>query len=244
MAEDFDTSKTKVMADLEREMFEQIEQRRAGFYYMRYTYMLDRKGGERYNAILNTEGQAEADSRAQNVEERFTEFLKEAHLTADGETTIAEIPTDRMLAGELRRIRGSVNMSVFDFMTRFRRWIMAVPEISRHTLELALAPFQIEYVNLYLQFHMLIDVDLVQAMPPWAVDEFIAQCAARHGAMEYRIGPLESKATRNAEYDKLTLAITNELRDFLLGHIPTRIEELETRKLRAMKPVEAPKLLH
>ena len=244
MEKDFDPDKTKMMTELEREMFETIQQKRSGFYYIRYQYMLDRKDGERYHAIANTEGQAEADRRAEEAEERFASFLKEARLTADGHSTIAEVSTDRMLAGELRRIRGAVNMTVFDFMTRFRRWIMSVPEISKGTLELALQPFCLEYVGLYLQFHMLLDVELVQAMPPWAVSEFINQCAGIYGAKTYRVSALETKAVRNAEFDRLTREITNDLRDFLLGHIPTQIEELEARKLKVKKPTEPVKLLH
>lgn len=94
-----------------------IEEMRGNFYHQKRHWLEYRKNGNYYNMLHRVYGPKTAEARTHGTEIQFRNFLANALLTEDGETTNPAYPVDKMVRRELRRIRAAIIQDVSNFFS-------------------------------------------------------------------------------------------------------------------------------
>jgi hypothetical protein len=219
---------------LEEKAVFSLEQLRTQFYWQKRTYEATKEGGARYNATRIAVGPKTADRMAKTAEAGFANFLKQAYLTKDGETTDPKYPVDKMINTELRRIRSVIILNVSQYMDQFT---LMMPENimtwNSGTIYHNLSSYKYRYYDtVYDDINTIIPN---KKMPPRSVadlDDMIDKLATKYSDKNILAG---------ASHAFITDRIRDELIEFLLVDIPYNNKKLEDKPLIAdeMVPKEA-----
>lgn len=121
MSEEIELEFPCVPGSLEEKGAQVMEQLRQHFFYKKKEYLDGREGGRRHAALRCIHPPEIMATHEEAVEYNFTNFLKDALLDKDGNTTDPKYPTVRMIGHEQRRIRELVILNVHQFMDRIER---------------------------------------------------------------------------------------------------------------------------
>lgn len=205
---------------LEEKAVFSLEQMRRNFWHQKRHFRESREGGERYHAVLLAYGHQHAQQMAKNTESAFQNFLKQAYLTEDGQTTDPKYPTDKMINSELRRIRSLIILNVSQYMMHFKDVVPeSVSDWTRDILYFTLFP----YVNRYFpktwqDINLVIPERKLCARTPAELEKYIADQASYYG---------HSPNTRNYDHAYLVNRIRDGLIEFLLKDLPFNNERLK-----------------
>jgi hypothetical protein len=216
---------------LEEKAVFSLEQMRTRFWWEKKNYLQNRAGGARHTATLSAYGQRSADALAHHAETAFKNYLSQAYLTEDGETTDPKYPTDRMINSELRRVRGLIILNCSQYMEQFAEMMSEnTDDWTRGIVYYNLYP----YVNRYLQEAY----DQISFVIP------ARKLAARTAAeLEKEIDELSLKYSnpdnlKGLSRDYLIGRIRDELIDFLLNGLPFSNDRLQKKNEFGTKPLE------
>lgn len=216
---------------LEEKAVFSLEQMRTRFWWEKKNYLQNRAGGARHTATLLAFGQRSADQMAQHAEMSFQNFLKQAYLTEDGETTDPKYPTDKMINSELRRVRALIILNCSQYMERFAEMMNENPVYwTRDMIYFNLYPYTNWYMNeAYDQTSFVIPKHKLAARTPAELESRIAQLATHYGNQDN---------LRGFSREYLVNQIRDQLIDFLLNGLPFNNDRLQKKNEFGTKPLE------
>lgn len=212
--------------DIEQKAIYSIEQLRRRFYEERKTFVATRPEGDLYHALLTAYGPKTADSYSRQVTLQYQNFISQAYLTEEDETTNPSIPVDKMVNHELRRIRSAIILHVSHFFHQFEEMMPdKLEDWFPATVLYNLGQYPVRYgASLYDDITVVIPNKKMK--PPSVADitVFIQDFAIN----------LHYAPHRNAIYgDMSRIAIINSVRDemirFILKDLPFNNDRLESK---------------
>lgn len=216
---------------LEEKAVHSLEQMRTRFWWEKKNYLQQREGGPRHTATLLAFGPNSARAMANHAEVGFKNFLSQAYLTEDGETTDPKYPTDRMINSELRRVRSVIILNVSQYMEQFET--MMPEELgawSKDMIYFNLYPYVNKYVNeVYDQINFVIPKKKLQARSPSQLESYINELAS---------GFSDEVTKRNFTHSVLVQRIRDNLIDFMLNGLPFSNDRLKKSDDLIQKPAE------
>uniref|UniRef100_A0AAU7PHA9 Uncharacterized protein n=1 Tax=Burkholderia phage vB_BgluM-SURPRISE13 TaxID=3159457 RepID=A0AAU7PHA9_9VIRU len=216
---------------LEEKAVFSLEQLRTRFWWEKKNYLQNRAGGPRHTATLLAFGERSAGGMAQHAESAFQNYLKQAYLTEDGETTDPKYPTDKMINSELRRIRSLIILNCSQYMEKFETMMPESLDLwTRDMIYFNLFPYVERYTSeAYDQIAFVIPGKKLQARSPADLEKFIAEQAS---------GFADEITRRNFTHSVLVHRIRDNLIEFLLQDLPFNNDRLQKKNDLIPKPAE------
>lgn len=217
-----------------------IEEMRSNFFHQKRHWLEYRKDGNYYNMLHRVYGPKTADARTAGTDIHFRQFLANALLTEEGETTNPAYPVDKMIRRELRRIRATIIQDVSNFFSNIENDLPEDPmHWSRSILDFYFAFYLKRYEKLKFEITVVIPGKKLARPRMHEVNTFI-----EHLAKEFSNPKKNEGMNARFQLDRLT----QELSEFLLVDLPYTNERLNKKEeaIPAVgKPVEEEtKILH
>lgn len=146
---DFEEEPYPLGGTLEEKALHSLEQQRRNFFYNKKNYLERKEGGRLHGAILMVHGHKAAEQMAASQELAFNAYLKNVMLDVDGNTTDPKYPTDKMIAFELRRIRGFIILDTSQFMALVESQMPSdIKQWNRTELSCCMMPYMNRYAKM------------------------------------------------------------------------------------------------
>ncbi|BDD79391.1 hypothetical protein [Burkholderia phage FLC8] len=216
---------------LEEKAVHSLEQMRTRFWWEKKNYLQQREGGPRHTATLLAFGPNSARAMANHAEVGFKNFLSQAYLTEDGETTDPKYPTDKMINTELRRIRSVIILNVSQYMEQFDTMMPdSLADWTKDLVYFNLYPYTTKYVSeAYDQINFVIPQKKLQAKSPAELEKQINELAIYFGNQDN---------LRGYGWDFVVHSIRDRLIEFLLNGLPFSNDRLKKKDELVAKPAE------
>jgi hypothetical protein len=196
-----------------------IQMKRRQWPLLRYHFLQDIQGGQRYKTRVDCGDQHEADQYDRLAHEQFTNFCTQVKLTLDGQTLDSTIPVDGMYDHEFRRMRHNTKVFVGRHTGLIGRNAMSAPVLSEDILKTLFEGLVFHYErDLYEQGHVMEETMRVKMRSPLEVREFMTRAATYH-SNRYVLSS-EDKIKFFSELARFTDAIRKELAEYLMAVIP------------------------
>lgn len=216
---------------LEEKAVFSLEQMRTRFWWEKKNYLQNRAGGARHTATLMAFGDKSASMMATHAESSFKNYLAQAYLTEDGETTDAKYPTDKMINTELRRIRAFIILNCSQYMEQFAEMMSEnTDDWTRGIIYYNLYPYVNRYVQeAYDQISFVIPARKLAARTAAQLEKEIDEISLKYSNPDNLKG---------LSRDYLVGRIRDELIDFLLNGLPFSNDRLQKKDELIAKPAE------
>lgn len=190
-----------------------MEQLRTFFFQKKKQYLDDREGGRRHGALRCLHPEEVMVGHEIATEHNFVQYLKDALLDKDGNTTDPKYPTNKMIGHEQRRIREFLILTVHQFMARVESMMPDdTKEWTEAELYFNLMPFVYRYeAGIHEELKVVIPGTHQPPPSTYRVGEQLQTMATRY---------TRDMVTHNYGKAWIIDRMRDELMEYLLGGIP------------------------